>query len=92
MKVSPEPWSAITSHGILKERLGDLITDALRIEILKSKGYRCDAIEFIGGEHTPRNVMIRAIYTGQISSLERYEQLKSQWGVTSALHRALTNR
>ena len=92
MKTSPEPWGAITSHGILKERLGDLITDALRIEILKSQGFSCDAIEFVGGEHTPRNVMIRAIYTGQKSDLTQYEKLTSQWGVESALQRTLTNR
>lgn len=92
METAPEPWSAITSHGILKERLGDLITDALRIELLKSRGYRCDAIEFVGGEHTPRNIMIRAIYTGHTTDLARFEQLTSQWGVESALHRALVSR
>ena len=57
---SPEPWSLITRHGIMRERLADLLTDSLRIQILKLRGYRVEAIEFIGGEHTPRNLMIRA--------------------------------
>ena len=92
MKVSPQPWSAITEHGIMRERLGDLITDALRIEILKAYGYRCDAIEFVGDEHTPRNLMIRAIYTGERGSSANYDTLTTQWGVESALHRALSTR
>ena len=61
---APEPWSLLTRHGIMKERLGDLITDGLRMQILKLRGYRVEAIEFIGGEHTPRNLMIRGIKTG----------------------------
>ena len=92
MKKAPEPWSAITSHGIMKERLGDLITDALRMELLEWSGYGCDAIEFIGDEHTPRNLMIRGKFTGKKKDLTRYQQLTSQWGVESVLHRALTNR
>jgi SAM-dependent methyltransferase len=64
MKIAPEPWSLITRHGIMRERLGDLITDSLRIQLMKLHGYRVDAIEFIGGEHTPRNLMIRAVKTG----------------------------
>ena len=92
MKKSPSPWDAISEHGIMKERLGDLITDALRMELLSWSGYSCEAIEFIGGEHTPRNLMIRAKFTGKKKDLTRYEQLTSQWGVESVLHRALTNR
>lgn len=90
----PEPWSIITKNGIMKERLGDLITDALRMQILKLKGYRVEAIEFIGGEHTPRNLMIRAVKTGAVadSSQEmRYEEMLSLWKVKPALA-ALLNR
>jgi SAM-dependent methyltransferase len=88
MKVSPEPWSLITRHGIMRERLGDLITDSLRIQLMKLSGYRVDAIEFIGGEHTPRNLMIRAVKTGaepEKGEVERYEAMVSQWGVTPVL-------
>jgi SAM-dependent methyltransferase len=88
MKISPEPWSLITRHGIMRERLGDLITDSLRIQLMKLNGYRVDAIEFIGGEHTPRNLMIRAVKTGaepEKGEVERYEAMVSQWGVTPVL-------
>jgi SAM-dependent methyltransferase len=88
MKVAPEPWSLVTRHGIMRERLGDLITDSLRIQLMKLRGYRVDAIEFIGGEHTPRNLMIRAVKTGaepEKGEVERYQSMISEWGVTPVL-------
>ena len=84
----PEPWQMMTRNGIMKERLGDLITDALRMQIMKLHGYRVEAIEFIGGEHTPRNLMIRAVKTGAIADSveeQRYEQMLSLWKVKPAL-------
>lgn len=88
MKEIPEPWTIMTRQGIMKERLGDLITDSLRIQILKLRGYRVEAIEFIGGEHTPRNLMIRAVKTGaRPDSIEqaRYDEMISLWKVKPAL-------
>lgn len=88
IKIAPEPWSLVTRHGIMRERLGDLITDSLRIQLMKLEGYRVDAIEFIGGEHTPRNLMIRAVKTGaepEKGEVERYETMISEWGVTPVL-------
>jgi len=90
----PEPWQMLTRNGIMKERLGDLITDALRMQIMKLLGYRVEAIEFIGGEHTPRNLMIRAVKTGAIadaSEKSRYDQMVSLWKVKPALA-SLLNR
>ncbi|MEY4498823.1 MAG: hypothetical protein RJA40_928 [Actinomycetota bacterium] len=84
----PKPWSMITKHGIMRERLGDLLTDGLRIQIMKLSGYRVEAIEFIGGEHTPRNLMIRAVKTGAVadpSDEERYQEMISLWKVKPAL-------
>lgn len=88
IKEAPEPWSIVTRHGIMRERLGDLITDSLRIQLMKLQGYRVDAIEFIGGEHTPRNLMIRAVKTGaepEKGEVERYQSMISEWGVTPVL-------
>ena len=88
MVETPEPWSLLTRNGIMRERLGDLLTDALRMQILKLSGYRVEAIEFIGGEHTPRNLMIRAVKTGAIADSaeqQRYEEMISLWKVKPAL-------
>ena len=89
---SPEPWSLITRHGIMRERLADLLTDSLRMQILKLRGYRVEAIEFIGGEHTPRNLMIRAVKTGaSVEAIEvaRYDEMIAAWKVKPALARLL---
>ena len=88
MVETPEPGSLLTRNGIMKERLGDLLTDALRMQILKLSGYRVEAIEFIGGEHTPRNLMIRAVKTGAIADSaeqQRYDEMISLWKVKPAL-------
>ena len=88
MNEIPEPWSLITRNGIMKERLGDLLTDALRMQIMKLRGYRVEAIEFVGGEHTPRNLMIRAVKTGAPADKNeegKYEQMLSLWKVKPAL-------
>lgn len=88
MNEIPEPWVIMTRNGIMKERLGDLITDTLRMQLMKLHGYRVEAIEFIGGEHTPRNLMIRATRTGasaDSNEKERYEQMLSLWKVKPAL-------
>jgi SAM-dependent methyltransferase len=84
----PEPWNLLTKHGLMKERLGDLITDALRAQILKLVGYRSEVIEFIGGEHTPRNIMIRAVLTSAKADpkeLETYKKMLSDWQIDPAL-------
>lgn len=95
LKDSPEPWPLLTRHGLLKERLADLLTDALRAQILKILGYRTETIEFIGGEHTPRNLMIRAIKTGakpDQTDVARYKEMVELWKVQPALAQRLANR
>jgi len=88
MRSVPEPWGLVTRNGLLKERLGDILTDALRVQILRLLGYRVETIEFIGGEHTPRNLMIRAVKTGakvDSEEIKRYFDLIEQWQVQPAL-------
>jgi len=88
MSQVPEPWNILTKHGLIKERLGDLMTDSLRAQILKLKGYRTEIIEFIGGEHTPRNIMIRAVLTNAkptSDDLDTYKKMLSDWQIDPAL-------
>jgi hypothetical protein len=88
MSEVPEPWNILTKHGLIKERLGDLMTDSLRAQILKLKGYRTEIIEFIGGEHTPRNIMIRAVLTNAkptSDDLATYKKMLSDWQIDPAL-------
>jgi len=92
IKEAPEPWALLTKNGLVKERLVDLITDSLRAQILKLLGYRVDIVEFIGGEHTARNILIRAVKTNQSSSdidKDRYQQMLSQWQIKPYLAKLL---
>jgi len=94
LKDAPEPWSLLTKHGLLKERLADLLTDAIRAQILKILGYRTETVEFVGGEHTPRNLMIRAIKTGAKPDpidVERYQEMVALWSVQPALAQRLAS-
>lgn len=84
----PEPWSIVTKHGILKERLGDILTDSLRAQILRLMGYRTEIIEFVGDEHTPRNLMIRAVKTGALpdeTEIKRYREMLNLWKIQPKL-------
>jgi hypothetical protein len=94
IKEAPEPWALLTKSGLVKERLVDLITDSLRAQILKLLGYRVDIVEFIGGEHTARNILIRAVKTNQSSSdidKDRYQQMLSQWQIKPYLAKLLAS-
>lgn len=92
IKESPEPWGLLTKYGLVKERLVDLMTDSLRAQILKLLGYRVDIVEFIGGEHTARNILIRAVKTGAAATeldKKRYEQMLGEWQITPYLAKLL---
>lgn len=51
----------LLKYGVIKERMSALITDALRAELLEQNGYDTQILEFIDMEHTPKNLMIRAV-------------------------------
>ena len=71
----------------MRERLGDLLTDSLRAELLRAHGYRTDVIEFVSTEHTAKNLMIRAVRTDRPDpeASTAAERLAAVWGVTPAL-------
>jgi hypothetical protein len=85
----PEPYGLLTRDGILRERLADTLTDAMRAALVREQGYRVDVVEFVASQHTPRNSMLRGVRTGrpgQASDTSRqYAALVEQWGVEPAL-------
>ena len=90
-----EPWSIVTKSGILKERLGDILTDSLRAQILKLHGYRSDIVEFIGDAHTPRNLLIRAVLTRSApdpNEKAKYDEFLNIWSVKPRLAEILQFR
>ena len=55
----------VLGYGLIKERMATLYTDALRAELLENQGYRTQILEFIDMEHTPKNILIRAVRSGR---------------------------
>lgn len=64
-QIQNEILSPVLKYGLIKERMSALITDALRAEYLEGEGYDAQILEFIDMEHTPKNILIRAIKTGR---------------------------
>ena len=55
----------VLHYGLITERMAALYTDALRAEMLEQQGYRTQILEFIDMEHTPKNILLRAVYEGK---------------------------
>jgi SAM-dependent methyltransferase len=84
----PASYRLVTRHGILRERLADVLTDGLRAALMRLVGYRVDVVEFVDSRHTPRNALIRAVRTGAVAdepTWRAYRELTREWGVTPAL-------
>ncbi len=60
-----ETLMPLMKYGLIKERMAALVTDALRAEYLEREGYSVQILEFIDMEHTPKNILIRAVRTGK---------------------------
>lgn len=78
----------VLRHGILKERMADLLTDAFRALILRIMGYRTDVVQFVSPEHTSKNLLIRArkaLKPGERRFIREYEELKKFWEVEPML-------
>ena len=88
----PNALLPIFQHGILFERVGDILTDTFRASILRIMGYRTDVTQFVPLEDTAKNLMIRAVKTspaGNARWIDEYRNLKKFWQVTPYLERLL---
>ena len=61
MQIKNETLQPILKYGLIKERMSALITDAIRANLLEEDGYQVQVMEFIDMEHTPKNILIRAV-------------------------------
>ena len=60
-QIKNEVLQPVLRYGLLKERMAALITDGLRASMLEEQGYRVQVLEFIDMEHTPKNILLRAV-------------------------------
>ncbi len=89
------PMRALLRHGILRERLADLMTDAFRAQILRILGYRVRISEFVSSEATARNIMLRAVFgvRKHMASIEdEYAEMRDFWHVTPVLETLLADK
>ena len=60
-----ETLAPVLDYGLLRERFAALVTDGLRAKYLESAGYETQVLEFIDMEHTPKNILLRAVKKGK---------------------------
>ena len=82
---------SLTEYGLIKERFAALLTDALRADILKAQGYQVDLLEFVDMEHSPKNLLIRAVKeTGAFSAPGAGADSQSARSAKSRVEEAMT--
>lgn len=84
-KIENKYLEPMLKHGLIKERVSSLVTDSLRSLFLETKGYKVQLMEFIAMEHTPKNILIRAVKTGKGNSkaVKEYEDFKNVWNLNN---------
>ena len=77
----------LLEHGIIKERVSALLTDSIRADVLEDAGYAVDVIEFVDFAHSPKNLMLRARFTGRKrpAGREKAEMLRETYGFKQSL-------
>lgn len=93
-QMKSDKFSLLTRYGIVKERMAALCTDAIRANLLEYCGYRTQLLEFIDFEHTPKNILIRAVKrTGTHKGREKYfaeaERLMEEFSFEPTLYKLL---
>ena len=92
---SDADFAGVLRHGILRERLCDILTDAFRAAILRILGYKTQVVEFVSGDATARNIMLKCEYgvkPGQPGPVGEYLGLRDYWKVTPWLETRLADR
>ncbi|MBA2460295.1 MAG: SAM-dependent methyltransferase [Actinobacteria bacterium] len=91
-QISSSLLQPLLRHGLARERFAALVTDTLRAQLLELAGYRTQLVEFVELEHTPKNVLVRAV-RGRSAGAEvrrAYEELRDALGLEPTLERLLS--
>ncbi len=92
-QIKNDIMNGVFSYGILKERFSAILTDGIRAETLRLWGYKTSVLEFIDMEHTPKNIMIRAVKKEKFKTnkkdIEAYERLIKEFNVNPAIKRLI---
>lgn len=91
-QISNELLAPVLKYGILKERMSALITDGIRAGLLEECGYKTDILEFIDMEHTPKNLLIRAVKTERKQNLQSLHTLIKECGISQTLNNLMQQK
>ncbi len=76
-QISCKELQPLLKYGLIKERMAALITDAVRANLLEEQGYDTQILEFIDMEHTPKNLLIRAVKKGNVPKMSTRKSVES---------------
>jgi len=88
-------FAGVLRHGILRERMCDILTDTFRAQLLRILGFRTQVMEFVSPDATARNILLRAefgVKPGQGGAVSEYLDLRDFWHVTPWLETRLAKR
>lgn len=92
-QIKNDVLAPVLKYGLIKERMAALVTDALRAEYLEREGYETQVLEFIDMEHTPKNILLRAVKTGKKGeNADAIRACEEALGVSPTLGRLLDER
>ena len=77
--------------GLFKERLSALLTDAIRVDIMRDFGYNVDVMEFVDFSHSPKNIMLRCKLnkTKKSTQNKKVKELQKKYGFEQTLYKEM---
>lgn len=83
-----DAFKIINKYGILKDRFSAILTDSIRASILEYCGYKVNVMEFIDIENSPKNLLVKAIYTGnkKFENKEELDKLINEYKINQTLY------
>ena len=92
-QIKGELLEPVLKYGILKERISALLTDGIRAELLRACGYNVQLLEFIDMEHTPKNILIRAVKGSDAAEkdMDSLRKMMQSFHVEPTLYRLLAD-